>query len=335
MKKAKSSKSQSAVSTAVTAEAQPEAAANDRVPVAVATTASAAIPGRAEGGGGHAKTAKGKKADSQVLIPFNTMTVSKWNESGGTVLNPVRVRGLVNGIRRYRLFRPVILIRNTDPSGPEYAIIKGAHRVEALKQLRGEGSGLCLGEFSIHRTLDENNPKCFDFRMSENTRHYGRNVIDRARYIQRMHSECQVPLKKLARRLGMNIEVMSRLVKLADRFDSLPECWRKDLAYVHVWDGYEPKNHGLPRITQAHWIATTYYMGKDDPESWEEIKPLLEMAYTRKFDSRDLHYALRRVRPIDHFGRGTRGTAAVHGAAQPAAAVKPATAESTEAKPTA
>ncbi len=333
MKKTKNSMSEGTASAAVSAEAQPEAAANDRVQVTGATTASA-VHKRVEGGGCHAKTAKGKKTDIQVLVPFTTMTVSKWNESGGTVLNPVRVRGLVNGIRRYRLFRPVILIRNTDPSGPEYAIIKGAHRVEALKQLRGEGSGLCLGEFSIHRTLDENNPKCFDFRMSENTRHYGRNVIDRARYIQRMHSECQVPLKKLARRLGMNIEVMSRLVKLADRFDSLPECWRKDLAYVHVWDGYEPKNHGLPRITQAHWIATTYYMGKDDPESWEEIKPLLEMAYTRNFDSRDLHYALRRVRPIDHFWSGTRGTVAVAGTTQPAVVVKPAAAEATEAKPT-
>lgn len=334
MKKTSNAMSEGDVSAAVTAGARPQAAANDMVPVAVATTASA-VHKRVEGGRGHAKTAKGKKADSQVLIPFNTMTVSKWNESGGTVLNAARVKDLAHAIRRDGLFRPVILIRHNDPSGPEYAIIKGAHRVEALKRLRGEGSGLRRGEFSFHRRLDENNPKCFDFRMSKNTRHYGRSVIDRARYIQRMLGECHVPLKKLARRLGLNLETMSRLVKLADRFDSLPECWRKDLAYVHVWDGYEPENHGLPRITQAHWIATTYYMGKDDPESWEEIKPLLEMAYTRKFDSRGLHYALQRVRPDDHSWCGNRGTAAVHGAALPAAAVKPATAETTEAKPTA
>jgi hypothetical protein len=228
-----------------------------------AVEAAAGAAAQASGGDGKTDKKKGcgskegenkKDKDKPVLILFSDLGVSQWNESYGTTLCKEHVKDLMEDIRRNKLMHPVTLTAGKNPDGPKFTILTGARRVEALKLLRGEDAGLRYGEFNIHDDLDENNPKCLDYSLAENTHRYGRSVIDRAVFIGRMLREGKVEQKKLAAKFNIRREVVNRLDKLANCLNLLPECWRKDLEFSPKSGGKEPKKTELPKITISHWV---------------------------------------------------------------------------------
>ena len=243
------------------------------------------------------KPRKGKK-EIEVLIPFQDIGISEWNESYGTVFDKNHIKELASDIKKHGLMHSIVLARNKGSSGPKYTIPAGARRFEALKELRGPDSGLQIGEFIVHSKLNEDDEKCLNFSLSENNRRYGRSVIDRAQYLDRMVNVKGVKQETLGRRLGMPREAVGRLAKLPKYYPFLPKCWCTDFAFTPKSGGKAPKKTELPKITYSHWIVVAPHLVGNESGISDEISAAMEKAHAKKWSIRVLRRELEEVHPI-------------------------------------
>jgi len=236
-------------------------------------------------------TAKtGKRAKSaktrEVKVPFSALSVSRWNRSFGIKPDDQYVDDLKKDIKRNGLIHPITLVaRGGD--GANYAILAGANRYWALKELHGVGSGLAEGEYVVREGISEDNPKCLDISLSENGHRRQPSVIETARYVDRLLQQENVDQKKLAPKLHMRREVVNRLAKLAGRFEQLPESWQTALSRSP-----SSKKNEAPVITLSHWVEVAAAIDEGDQVS-PEVHNTLEKAAKGKWSTRELRKALK------------------------------------------
>ncbi len=272
----------------------------DETPTA-ATAPQTCTPGdeaKAEGGKDGAKKKKQKLPPSphEIMIPFDRIVVSKWNESYDSARNEDNVKDLAKDIARHGLMHAVTLASNKkEDGGLKYTVLAGWRRIEALKHLRGGDSGLRLNEFKIHDKLDESCDKCLDYSLSENARRYGRSTLDSARFYGRMVKEIGIKETRLALRCNVRREVINRLVKLYECRSQLPQCWLKDLDCQPKPGTKKLRKEELPRITLTHWIEVA---GRIKAASIDEkVTVMLKTAYDDKWSVSKLRERMREMFP--------------------------------------
>ncbi len=277
---------------AASAGAQADADADDLSPETKADR-DAVTGARGKSGKGK-KPAKAKKPVTEpkpdktaVVLYFKDLMVSKWNRSYGVGLNPEYIKALASDIRKNKVIHPVTVAKNNGPDGPHFVILAGAHRVEALREIRGAESGLKSNEFKMHEKLDESNSKCMAYSVAENSHRYQTSAISNARYAVRMMNEDGIDQKTLAPLLGLRREVVNRLAKLVECYEKLPECWQKDLN----WSASTAKKDDKPRITLSHWVEVAGRIG--DGEVDAAVLAIMEKAYKKSFSAHVLRNALK------------------------------------------
>lgn len=245
---------------------------------------SSTAPVSTSAGEGTPKSGNGHKAESFV-IPFSQTEISRWNRSCGLPADEAYIKDLADDIRRNGLLHPVTLVKTADGTG--YRIVAGANRVAALKELRGDDSGLKQSEFKVRDDLTEDSEGCLAVSIAENHHRRQSSVYETACYVERLITGLGVDQGKLGRMLGWDRPKVNRLQKLAECFDQLPEGWRKDLNTSPTSD--------VPGvvITLSHWHEAAGRI--DDRPLTQEVIGVLTCAHEEQWSTRQLRKALRKV----------------------------------------
>lgn len=198
---------------------------------------------------GKEKTATGLTGTTDVgLILLTALSVHRVNRSYGIELSWDRVTVIANSAKQVGLLSRVVLVRSKDTKG-RYLILAGAHRIEALRVLRGHQGCLTPGEYII-LDIQEDDERCLEVSAAENQHRFGDPVVVTARYMNRLVLQEGLDQGEVADKLGIARPVVNALVQLPAYFDKLPDAWKKDL-------GQEPgitcNADNTSAVTISHW----------------------------------------------------------------------------------
>ncbi len=224
------------------------------------------------------------RKNKEVILPFSTVSISKWNRSFAAKPDGDYIKKLAADIKHNDLLHPLTLV--VSKSGKTaHAVLAGANRLWALINLRGDASGLMEGEYVIRDGLTEEDPRCLDISLSENDHRRQPSVIETARYVDRLLKEEHVDQTKLAPKLHLGRKVVNRLSRLARCFEQLPETWQSDLS-----KSPSQEDQKVPVITLSHWEEVAGAI--DDNAIIPSVKDVLESAAKEHWSTRDLRKAL-------------------------------------------
>lgn len=231
---------------------------------------------------GKAKTPTGLTGTTDVgPILLTGLSVHRVNRSYGIQLSWDRVTVIANSAKQVGLLSRVVLVRSKDAKA-RYLILAGAHRIEALRVVRGHEGSLAPGEYIV-LDIEEDDARCLEVSAAENRDRFGDPVVVTARYMNRLVMQEGLDQGEVADRLGIARPVVNALVQLPAYFDKLPDAWKKDL-------GQEPDTtcnaNNTSAVTVSHWRilcpkikeaggvteALTKLMGRVAKEGWSTAK---------------------------------------------------------------
>lgn len=198
---------------------------------------------------GKAKTPTGLTGTTDVgPILLTGLSVHRVNRSYGIQLSWDRVTVIANSAKQVGLLSRVVLVRSKGAKD-RYLILAGAHRIEALRVVRGHEGSLAPGEYIV-LDIEEDDARCLEVSAAENRDRFGDPVVVTARYMNRLVLQEGLDQGEVADRLGIARPVVNALVQLPAYFDKLPDAWKKDL-------GQEPDTtcnaDNTFAITISHW----------------------------------------------------------------------------------
>ena len=189
---------------------------------------------------GTAKAVVGRES-----IPLADLRVSGVSRLAEVEPDADYIKRLLASIEEVGLIHALTLIA----ANGTYEVIAGAHRLHALRRLRGKDGVLAPGEY---RALPPDTPaeELLAISIKENADRTASAPVAEARHFARLVKEKRVSQAKLAKLNSTNRAWVGAALQLAERFDDLPECWRQDLSTPP-----DRKGDG-PSITMTHWAET-------------------------------------------------------------------------------
>ena len=226
---------------------------------------------------------KEEPRESACAIPFGELEISQFNRSHGAELDADYVKQLAVDIKSNGLVNPVSLVGNKK-SG-RWVIVAGAHRVGALKSIRGENGVLNVGEYRIIENLDESDPRCFDISVADNRHQRGMSLHDKAKYVRRVIEELKLDQGRVADALGLGRPHVNRLVMLTEYWDKLPESVKSDFC-IAPYSGSEKQ----PVLTFSWWYEFASAFQKAGLN--DEVRALMEKALAERWSTRQVKDAV-------------------------------------------
>ena len=190
----------------------------------------------------------GAPLPSEGGLKLESLQVSTWNRSYGIDPDADYVNDLAANIEKEGMLQPIVLVRIPDEEG-HYAVLCGAHRMNALKKIRGEDGVLALGELNILPDLTEDDPRCLHTSAAENVKRRDLTPYQLACLIERLVSENRCQAVDLSRAYDVRSETVSQLRSLPANYSELPKSWRLALNSARTVGDRKRS----PSITMTHW----------------------------------------------------------------------------------
>lgn len=231
------------------------------------------------------KNAAADKAEAQKnpRIKLSDMDISVWNRSHGADLDADYVKKLAADIKANGLVNPVAIVMHKKTG--RWVVVAGAHRIAALKSIRGEDGILKEGEYRIIADLDESDPRCFDLCVADNRHQRGMSLYEKAKYVRRVVEELKLDQGRVADALGLQRPYINRLVMLAEYWAKLPETVKSDFSIAPYSSG-----ENLPVLTFSHWYEFASSFQKAGVN--DEVRALMERALAERWSTRQVKEAV-------------------------------------------
>ena len=231
------------------------------------------------------KNAAADKAEAQKnpRIKLSDMDISVWNRSHGADLDADYVKKLAADIKANGLVNPVAIVMHKKTG--RWVVVAGAHRIAALKSIRGEDGILKEGEYRIIADLDESDPRCFDLCVADNRHQRGMSLYELAMYVRRVVEELKLDQGRVADALGLQRPYINRLLMLAKYWDELPESVKSDFRKA-PYSGSENQ----PVLTFSWWYEFASAFQKAGLN--DEVRALMEQALAERWSTRQVKEAV-------------------------------------------
>ncbi len=216
-------------------------------------------------------------------IMIDELEISPFNRSHGAELDADYVKQLAVDIKSNGLVNPVSLVWHKK-SG-RWVIVAGAHRVAALKSIRGENGVLNAGEYRIIDGLDADDPRSFDISVADNRHQRGMSLSELAMYIRRVVEELKLDQGRVGEALGLSRPQVNRLLMLAQHWDDLPESVKNDFRKAR-YSGSENQ----PVLTMSHWYELVSAFQKAGVN--DEVRAMMEKALAERWSTRQVKEAV-------------------------------------------
>ena len=226
-----------------------------------------------------------KEIDKEATPTLTDMEISKWNRSHGSNLDAEYVKKLAADIKANGMVNPVSIVMHKKTG--RWVIVAGAHRVAAIKLLRGEDGVLKNGEFRIIRNLDESDPQCFDISVAENRYQRRMSMYDTAKYVCRVVDELKVNQQRVADALGLHRPYVNRVMMLVQYWDKLPDSVKSDFCKAPYSESENP-----PVLTFTWWYKFAPSLQKAGLN--DEVRALMEKALAERWSTRQVEEAVQR-----------------------------------------
>lgn len=233
----------------------------------------------------------------QVAHYFRDLGISDWNRSQGRDLDKAYLEKLAENIKQNGLLCPIILVR--DKKSGRLRVLAGAHRLAALRLLRGDDGGLYESEFIILE-IDESDERCFEISVADNRYQRKSPLFETMIYIQRIVEERQITQEKAAMELGIDRQVANRLLIYAKHIDSSPESVKADLRRTPDSD----REDGGPALTVYGIYEFVPALSKAGMTP--AIAAMLERAVSERWPTRKIRRAVKRY--MENSDRADGGT---------------------------
>ncbi len=221
-------------------------------------------------------------------IAMAALQISRWNRSYKDGYDPAHVARLRADIERNDLIQGVGFVR-AGKTGSGFRVLVGAHRFLALREERGPDGVLQPHEYRILPDLTEDDPRCLDVSLKENSMRQTSSVLQAAQYVTRLiDEECQ-PREHIAELMGIPVATVSRLKLLPPVIDKLPKGWQQDLRTAPECD----TNHTIA-ITPSHWAVVAATIEKQGLTP--EITNLMEQAHSHRWSVHHFDDALGNIK---------------------------------------
>jgi ParB/RepB/Spo0J family partition protein len=196
-------------------------------------------------------------------LPLSELGISRWNRSYGIPADEQYRDELVQSIRKNGLLHRATVVRDPDDAEHPYKVLAGANRVGALRQSRADDQFLHPDEYVLLDGLTEADPRCLAISLTENADRRPPSPYERAFLVQRLVDEEGMKKKDVAKAMRVDPSTISRLLELAETFDSMPKTWRQDLQRVRVLGTDQ-----APAVKLGHFtkVATLLVKGPPAPE---------------------------------------------------------------------
>lgn len=225
------------------------------------------------------------KTDAQKdpKIKLGELEVSPFNRSHGAELDADYVKQLAADIKANGLVNPVVIVMHKKTG--RWVIVAGAHRIAAIKSLRGEDGVLKKDEYRIIDGLDADDPRSFDISVADNRHQRGMSLYELAMYVRRLIEELKLDQGRVADALGLSRPQVNRLLILAQRWDELPESVKNDLRKAR-YSGSENQ----PVLTISHWYELVSAFQKAGVN--DEVRAMMEKALAERWSTRQVKEAV-------------------------------------------
>ena len=231
----------------------------------------------------HKAAADETDAQKKPKFKLRDLDISQWNRSHGAKLDADYIKTLAADIKANGLVNPIILVWHKK-SG-RVVIVAGAHRVAALKSIRGEDGVLNEGEYRIIDGLDADDPRCFDISVADNRHQRGMSLYEKAKYVHRVIEELNLDQGRVADAMGLHRPHVNRLEMLAEYWDKLPETVKSDFC-IAPYSGSEKQ----PVLTFSWWYEFASAFQKDGLN--DEVRALMEKALAERWSTRQVKDAV-------------------------------------------
>lgn len=211
------------------------------------------------------------------------LVISRFNRSHGADLDADYIKQLAADVKANGLVNPVSLVWHKK-SG-RWVIVAGAHRIAAIKSLRGEDGVLKKDEYRIIDGLDADDPRSFDISVADNRHQRGMSLYELAMYVRRLIEELKLDQGRVADALGLSRPQVNRLLILAQRWDELPESVKNDLRKAR-YSGSENQ----PVLTISHWYELVSAFQKAGVN--DEVRAMMEKALAGRWSTRQVKEAV-------------------------------------------
>lgn len=158
---------------------------------------------------------------------FRDLEISEANRSHGCELDMAYVKRLAESIREHGLRKKIIIVWHKK-SG-RWLIVAGAHRIAALKVLRGDNGMLEDGEFLVLEDTDASDENCFQISVDDDRHHRMSSLFVMILYYQRVTEKLGISQEKAAKILGIDRQTLNRLVIFAKHIEKCSEPVKADL----------------------------------------------------------------------------------------------------------
>ena len=231
----------------------------------------------------NATAANKTEAQEDPKLKIGELEISPFNRSHGAELDADYVKELAENIKTNGLVNPVVIVMHKKTG--RWVIVAGAHRIAALKSIRGEDGTLKEGEFRIVDGLDADDPRCFDISMADNRHQRGMSLYELAKYVRRVVEELKLDQRRVADALGLSRPQVNRLLMLAQHWDELPESVKNDFRKAR-YSGSENQ----PVLSFSHWYEFASSFQKAGVN--DEVRALMEKALAERWSTRQIKEAV-------------------------------------------
>lgn len=237
----------------------------------------------------------GRPTDNETLLmpKLADLEISDANRSKGCELDQAYVKRLADSVRENGLRNKVILVWHKK-SG-RWLIVAGAHRVAALKMLRGDNGLLNDGEFLALEDSDASDEKCFQISVDDDRHHRKSSLLEMILYFQRVTEKLGISQEKAAKVLGIDRQVLNRLVIFAKHVEGCRESVKADLRRAPDGD----QDDVGPALTVYGIYEFVPALSKDGMTP--AIATLMERAVSERWSTRKIRRAVQRyLEKTDH-----------------------------------
>ena len=222
-------------------------------------------------------------AQKDPKIKLGELEISPFNRSHGAELDADYVKQLTADIKANGLVNPVTIAMHKKTG--RWVIVAGAHRIAAIKSLRGEDGGLKEDEYRIIDGLDADDPRSFDISVADNRHQRGMSLYELATYVRRLIDELKLDQGRVGDALGLSRPQVNRLLILAQRWDELPESVQKDFRKA-PYSGSENQ----PVLTFSWWYEFASAFQKAGLN--DEVRAMMEHALAERWSTRQIKEAV-------------------------------------------
>ena len=225
------------------------------------------------------------KTDAQKdqKIKLGDLDISVWNRSHGAELDADYIKRLAADIEANGLVNPVAIVMHK--KNGRWVVVAGAHRIAAIKLLRGADGVLKEGEYRIIADLDGSDPRCFELSVADNRHQRGMSLYELAMYVRRVVEELKLDQGRVADALGLSRPQVNRLLMLAKHWDELPESVKNDFRKAR-YSGSENQ----PVLTFSWWYEMASSFQKAGVN--DEVRAMMEQALAERWSTRQVKDAV-------------------------------------------